>query len=141
MCYVKSSNAGKRKVGHAVSGNKCGPDKGKFQAPVFIVGRVDKAKKNYWSAVLHMSLKWANTSHFSPKSASKSQIYPTEPFKKLFWLFSHSRPLGERTIDGSGDYKWRDLNGYRLEYIQDGLLVPFGPSVIAIRGSWGLELA
>ena len=37
ICYVKSSNAGKRKVGHAVSGNKCGPDKGKFQAPVFIV--------------------------------------------------------------------------------------------------------
>ena len=31
------------------------------------------------------------------------------------WLFSHSRPLGERTISGSGDYKWLDFNGYRLD--------------------------
>ena len=48
------------------------------------VGRVDKAKKLFWSAVLHMSLKWANTSHFSPKSASKSQIYPPDPSKNCF---------------------------------------------------------
>ena len=33
------------------------------------------------------------------------------------------------------------LNGWIwVGYIQDGLLVPFGPSVIAIRGSWGARI-
>ena len=104
-----------------------------FREIYHLIGRVDKAQKNYLSVVLHMSLKWANTSHFSPKSASKSQIYPTEPFKKLFWLFSHSfKATGRKDHSGSGDYKWLDLNGYRL--------VPFGPSVIAIMGSWGARI-
>ena len=34
-----------------------------------------------------------------------------------------------------------DIGWIWVGYIQDGLLVPFGPSVIAIRGSWGLEMA
>ena len=50
-----------------------------FQLSRLPVGRVDKAEKIVkilFSAVLHTALSWANTSHFSQKSASPKKITP-----------------------------------------------------------------
>ena len=77
---------------------------------------------------------------FGAKMSFVTRNLPPGPFKKLFWIFSHSRPLGERTIaavETTNVWISMDIGWVWLGYIQDGLLVPFGPSVIAIRGSWG----
>ena len=59
------------------------------------------------------------------------------------WLFSHSRPLGERTIaavETTNGWISMDIGWIWLGYIQEGLLVPFGPSIIAIMGAWGARI-
>ena len=73
-----------------------------------------------------------------------TQNLPPGPFKKLFWLFSHSRPLGERTIaavETTNGWISMDIGWIWLGYIQDVLLVPFGPSVLPSGGPGGLEMA
>ena len=63
--------------------------------------------------------------------------------QKTVLAFSHSRPLGERTIaavETTNGWISMDIDWIWLGYIQEGLLVPFGPSIIASRGSWGARI-